>query len=268
MVGKTGGALTAIVTHRALILAAGRGSRMGALTDTAPKCLTPLAGMPLLEWTLAALKGNGICELLTIGGWRHELLPPVVGPVRVNGRWAETNMVRSLLCASDWLAQAPTLVVYGDGAYGRLAIASALAPPAHDVVVPIDRHWHSLWARRFADPLADAESLTCEGGRLTSIGQRASRIDQIEGQFMGLLRITPAGWARVSAWLEAYEAVQGSAAVDQLDMTGLLQGLISHGLHVSYTDVHGGWVEIDSEADRVAVEASLNQPGFLHDFRR
>ena len=35
---------------RAIILAAGRGSRMGALTDPAPKCLTTLAGQTLLDW--------------------------------------------------------------------------------------------------------------------------------------------------------------------------------------------------------------------------
>ena len=45
---------------RAIILAAGRGSRMGSLTDRVPKCLVSLAGRPLLEWQKAALRKAGI----------------------------------------------------------------------------------------------------------------------------------------------------------------------------------------------------------------
>ena len=39
----------------AVILAAGRGSRLGALTDALPKCLTVVAGRALLDWMLDAL---------------------------------------------------------------------------------------------------------------------------------------------------------------------------------------------------------------------
>ena len=39
-----------------VILAAGRGSRMKALTEAHPKCLVELAGKPLLRWQLAALR--------------------------------------------------------------------------------------------------------------------------------------------------------------------------------------------------------------------
>ena len=42
-----------------LILAAGRGSRMGVLGDERPKCLVELEGRPLLERQVAALRRGG-----------------------------------------------------------------------------------------------------------------------------------------------------------------------------------------------------------------
>ncbi len=47
---------------KALILAAGAGTRLRPLTDTCPKPMLPIAGRPLLEWTLHWLAGAGVVE--------------------------------------------------------------------------------------------------------------------------------------------------------------------------------------------------------------
>jgi hypothetical protein len=51
------------IRMRAIILAAGRGSRMKNLTDERPKCLVELRGKTLLEWQLGALRHAGINEI-------------------------------------------------------------------------------------------------------------------------------------------------------------------------------------------------------------
>ena len=48
----------------ALLLAAGRGSRLKPLTDGWPKCLMPVNGRPLLEYWLCTLHKNGITDVL------------------------------------------------------------------------------------------------------------------------------------------------------------------------------------------------------------
>ena len=53
--------------RHAVILAAGRGSRLGALTDLSPKCLTIVAGRTLLDWMLDALSQSGIEQVLIVG---------------------------------------------------------------------------------------------------------------------------------------------------------------------------------------------------------
>ena len=45
---------------KAIILAAGRGSRLLSLTEDRPKCLVEAGGKPLLAWQIEALRGAGI----------------------------------------------------------------------------------------------------------------------------------------------------------------------------------------------------------------
>jgi len=58
---------------KAIILAAGRGSRMKKLTSNQPKCLTNLNGKPILDWQLEAFKKSGITEVAIVTGYRRNL---------------------------------------------------------------------------------------------------------------------------------------------------------------------------------------------------
>ena len=59
---------------KAIILAAGRGSRMKKLTNDKPKCLVKLHGKPLLEWQLESMRKSGISEIAIVTGYKHEML--------------------------------------------------------------------------------------------------------------------------------------------------------------------------------------------------
>jgi mannose-1-phosphate guanylyltransferase/phosphomannomutase len=50
--------------RKAMILAAGEGSRLRPLTDHLPKCMAPVQGRPLLEYTLERLRHYGVTDLV------------------------------------------------------------------------------------------------------------------------------------------------------------------------------------------------------------
>jgi L-glutamine-phosphate cytidylyltransferase len=234
---------------RAVILAAGRGTRMGPVTRNVPKCLVPIAGRTLIERQIAALRGAGIDSIGVVRGYLAHLIDGRGLDFVDNVRWAETNMVTSLVCAARWLREEPVIVSYADIFYQSTAVA-ALIDVRADIAIAYDADWRALWTERFADPLSDAETFRLDGSRVVDIGRRAAALDQISGQYMGLLKFTPAGWHAI----EAYLATRSHEEQDRLDMTALLSALVQRGQWIEGVRVVGGWGELDSGDDLVLYE--------------
>ncbi len=228
---------------------------MGGLTEERPKCMVELGGRPLLEWQTAALGIAGVKDVAVVTGWRKELLENRVATTFHNPRWAQTNMVMSLACAAPWLETSPCIVSYSDIFYPPGAV-SALAACGADIAITYDPDWLSLWSRRFSDPLSDAETFrTGASGKIIEIGNRATSLDQIKGQYMGLLRFTPAGWKTVTAYLSTLNP----DARDKLDMTSLLRGLIGGGSAIQSVGISGRWGEADTVEDLALYQDDYNR---------
>jgi len=240
---------------RALILAAGRGSRLGQLGDDRPKCLVELAGKPLIERQMAALRHGGAEEIGVVRGYRAEMIDYPSVTCFTNQRWAETNMVMSLNCAARWLRSGPVIVSYADIFY-RSELVRDLAAAPGQLVVTYDKDWRNLWTRRFADPLTDAETFRINAeGRLLEIGGKTTRIEDIQGQYMGLLKFTPPAWNAAEELLGTLDP----ATRDRLDMTGLLARLLAASdIPIATFGTHGQWGEIDNLADVALYQQMLN----------
>lgn len=89
---------------RAIILAAGVGSRLQALSGGKPKCLVEIGGRPLILHQIEALADHGIGPVLIVAGYKADEVRKVVGDRAefiVNDRYEETNSLYSLWLARD-----------------------------------------------------------------------------------------------------------------------------------------------------------------------
>jgi choline kinase len=231
---------------KAIILAAGRGSRMKDLTKERPKCLVELRGKTLLDWQLEALCAADITEIAIVTGYKRELLTNRGLVEFHNNRWAETNMVSSLELAKEWLQTDPCIVSYSDIFYSHTVIKSLMTCNA-SLAVAYDPNWLKLWTQRFGDPLLDAETfqLTSEN-ILTEIGNKPKCVEEVQGQYMGLLKFTQEGWEEVVRIRSGLTSVQS----DKMHMTGTLQMVINAGrVSISAVAYEGEWGEVDSIED-------------------
>ncbi len=124
---------------RAIILAAGRGSRLHPYTEDCPKCLTELAGMSLIGRQVATLRAAGIEDILIATGYKAEMLALPDTRQVINPDWATTNMVETLFCAEEYFSD-ELIVSYGDIVYEPKVLAALLACP-HDISVTVDLNW-------------------------------------------------------------------------------------------------------------------------------
>ena len=247
---------------RAIILAAGEGTRLRPHTLDRPKCLVPLAGRPLLAWQADALRRAGVADITVVTGYRADQVAALGFATVYNDRFRETNMVASAMCARTLLDGSDDVVLcYGDLVYESRHI-DALATCGAPVAITIDRDWRRLWSLRMADPLDDAETLRLDdNGDVVEIGRKPSSYDEIEGQYMGLIGVR-AGFAR--QFVEAHDALDPGRRADMRDrdnmyMTDFLQHLIDHVTPVTAAVVEGGWLEVDTTSDLEIYESLYDQ---------
>ncbi len=108
---------------QAVILAAGRGVRMGGLTDTLPKPLLTIQGKTLLEHKIDALPPS-VRSVVVVVGYRGDMIRAELGEKRGERtiRYAEQKELNgtggALWCAKPLLDGA-FLVMMGDDLYGK-----------------------------------------------------------------------------------------------------------------------------------------------------
>ncbi len=240
---------------KTIILAAGRGSRMGSLTNDKPKCLVELGGKSLLQWQLEALKGAGISEIGIVRGYLADKLSISGIKYFENNNWQKTNMISSLSCAKEWLQNYTCIVSYSDIVYS-IDTVNILNEAQGDIIITYDPNWLKLWKIRFEDPLIDAETFCVnETGKLIEIGNKANNFDEIKGQYMGLLKISQRGWKIIENYLSKLKKEES----DIIQTTSLLQKLIKSGVEIRAVPIKDDWFEIDNENDLEIYNDILNE---------
>ncbi len=246
--------------NRSLILSAGRGSRMGTLTELKPKALTVLYGKTLLDWQLETLDILNIKKKIIVSGYKSELISGNFEKYK-NDRWKDTNMVSSLFCAPKF--NGSTIVSYSDIVYNSDHV-KMLLDSAYDITITADKFWEQLWTLRFDNPLDDAETFIHKNGYLQEIGEKTSNISNIQAQYMGLLKLTKNGWLIMQDLFNSFSTHKQ----DKMDMTGMLNELIKNGINVNVIFVEGKWCEVDSHKDVLIYEKELkNNNSWKHDWR-
>lgn len=240
---------------QAVILAAGRGSRMLEFTQDKPKCLIKLAEKTLLEWQSEALKNAGIEDIFIVGGYLAEVLESSHRYKSFfNPLWNQTNMLESLYCAKEILNRQETIISYSDIVYHSQTVKTLLQSSG-DVVITYDLLWKNLWQERFSNPLEDAETFLIQDGELIEIGKSPTNIQEVQGQYMGLLKITPIGWSAIVEKLQSLTIERRK----KMDMTTFLQYLIDSKIRVNGVPVFGKWCEVDSPNDLKCYEKKLQE---------
>jgi choline kinase len=201
---------------------------------------------------LATLRRCGITDVTIVTGYRAEAIEALGYPTRHNAAYDRTNMVASLMCAADLLDGSDDCVIaYADIVYERRVLEPLLACPEPRCIT-VDRQWRRLWELRSEDPLADAETLRLdERGNVIELGKKPESLDEIEGQYMGLIKV---GAQAAPELVGIYEALDPDARYDGKDvpnmyMTSFLQHLVDLGRPLRAVPVEGGWLEVDTVED-------------------
>ena len=240
-----------------LILAAGQGSRLMPLTANKPKCMVEFRGRPIIDYLIDAYDKSDLDEIIVVTGYKHSTLEAYLRNRNIhfyhNPVFYQTNMVSTLFAAEEKLMQ-DVVVSYSDIIYGP-AVLQKISDAKSDISVVVDNRWRELWEMRMENPLSDAESLKIENGRIVDIGRSGVTYEEIDGQYIGLVKFPAASIPLVRE--VACELIgEDLTTSNNVYLTDLIQALINRGVIVRPILIDGGWVEIDSSDDLDAYENS------------
>ena len=235
---------------KVILLVAGEGKRLRPYTLDRPKCMGEIDSISLIDRQLSVLKAEGLDNIVMVGGYKSEVLKREGVKLKLNPRYYETNMVWTLFSVEEEL-DGDVIVSYGDIVYSR-EILQALLESTADIAVIIDKEWEGYWRARNEDPLDDAETLKLRAdGTIREIGQSPQALDEIEGQYIGLMKFSAQGVSQMKETF--YAAVESGELlgkpIENSYMTDLLQALINSDKLVTSIPVYGDWVEIDTVSD-------------------
>lgn len=239
---------------RAIIIGAGRGSRLMPTTADAPKCFAEVQGKRMLDWALDAFRENGIDEFVFIGGYRIESVQEEYPEFtfRHNVDWPNNNILASLFYAED-LMDEPFVCCYSDTLFTP-GIVEGVLNSQDDIALGVDTEWLVRYENRTDHPSDDAEKVTVVDGRVTKI-HRAIPEAQAHGEFIGLAKFSSAGAdaLRTDYHLRRKEHDGGpyreAKVFAKAYLIHLLQDMIESGRQMGHVGTPGGYIEVDTQQD-------------------
>jgi len=192
---------------KAIVIGAGRGSRLQHQTDHIPKTMVEVLGRPMLDHILDALAQAGFArkDVVFVCGYAEEVVRsryPELTFVR-NADYEHNNILASLLCAREHLQQG-FVSTYADIVY-EPGIVQRLLGAEEDFVLGCDSVWRRRYVGRSQHPETDAEKLSAEGRRVTALSRRIPS-EAANGEFIGVMKLSALGARELCAAFDRAQA--------------------------------------------------------------
>ena len=226
---------------KAIILAAGKGTRLGHYTQHIPKGMLQFDGMSLIERQVKTYRECGIDDIIIITGYKAEKIKIENVQTIFNKDYATTNMVESLFCAEEEFGD-DFIVSYADIVF-EPQVLKRLISHKSDIVVTVDIAWKEYWMARYGTIWEDAESLVFgEEEGIVEIGKPHPKVSEMDARYVGLIKFTGEG-------LNVVKKIHHTNDFQTAYMTNLLQAIIDSGAKVDSLEIAKGWLEFDTVDD-------------------
>lgn len=224
---------------KALILAAGDGSRLRPLTDEIPKPLVPLEGVPLIERIVLSAKEAGINEFLVVLGYLGDRLKEELGNgkkhgVRIeyveNGEWEKANGV-SVYKAGQVLKE-NFILLMGDHIFDprTLSIFKDFKISAEECALCVDYNIDDIF------DIDDATKVEVEDGKIRRIGKDLRRYNAMDtGMFL------------CSPYL--FDVLEENIKKGRYSLSESIQTLADQDLMKAYDKKGSFWFDLDTTED-------------------
>lgn len=239
---------------KAIILAAGRGTRLDKYTCDLPKGMLQVFGKSIIQHQVDTYIRNGITDISIIKGYYADKINIPGTKTYVNNLYATTNMVESLFCAENEI-QGDVIISYSDILFEDRVLKTVINSK-YDIGVLVDEDWKDYWKARYNKVDFDTESLSfAADGSIAEIGISGPPIETIDGRYVGMIRLSSNG---TKIFRDNYNNAKqlflgkpwlNNRLFEKIFMTDFLMELITRKNKVYPILIQNGWLEFDTNED-------------------
>jgi choline kinase len=235
---------------RAVLISAGRGSRLGALTDNTPKCLVKVAGKAIIDHQIHALHESGVEEIIVVAGFRREAIAAHIAKMDAADRpavifnpfWSVSSSIGSVWEARAFL-NAPFCLINGDTIFDAPLLRSALARVRPGVNLLVD-----------GGPFEpDDMRVEVDGARILAVGKKLPDSANLFRSLGMIVSTSADGEPYLGALEHVISQPEGRLSYHHDIIDRLAKEVAVHPVIVD----KGHWREIDSPEDIRAYEEFL-----------
>lgn len=246
---------------KVIIIAAGMGKRLNPLTDNMPKCLLKIGDKTIMERQLEALKFCGITDAAVVRGYQGDKINFPGIKYYENTDYQNNNILNSLFYAEPEM-NGDFIASYSDIIYDK-SVVEKLLEDKNDIAVVVDTDWQEYYQGRTKHPLAEAEKVIIQGGKVSKIGKHLTA-QESQGEFIGMIKFSERG---AEVFKKEFQRVknqywgkpfQKTAVFEKAYLTDMIQELIDRGVDVYPVLIQKKWWEIDTEQDLEKVKKIFN----------
>lgn len=240
--------------EKALIIAAGLGSRLQPLTEDMPKCMLDFAGKTLLQRQIEAYNACGITDISVIRGYKKEKINYEGLRYYENPDFENNNILNSLFFAEREL-DSHTIISYSDILF-ESQVVQRLLQSDHDISIVVDIDWRGYYEGRKDHPIEEAENVIFDANNnVVEIGKILTDKHDVHGEFIGMIRLTPKGaeifkkhFHRAKTLYDG-KPFQRAKEFKKAYLTDLIQEMADLGVPIRCVIIERGWKEIDTVED-------------------
>jgi len=239
---------------KALIIAAGLGSRLKEHTENLPKCMLDLGGKTLLQRQLDSYKKNGIKDINLIRGYKKEKINYKGIRYFENTDYKNNNILNSIFYAEDIISE-NIIISYSDILFDPSVVGRTLNSD-HDISVVVDIDWRGYYVGRKDHPISEAENVIFNSNNeVEKIGKINTGKEEVHGEFIGMIKLSNRGTEIFKEHFHRLKKIywnkpfQRAEIFQKAYLTDFIQELVDIGIKVHCVIIESGWKEIDTVED-------------------
>lgn len=248
---------------KAIIIAAGMGSRLNPLTNNTPKCMLELNGKTLLQHQVEALRGAGVDKIAVIKGYKQEAIAYPDLAYYLNDNYQNNNILHSLFYAQDEMHD-EFIAAYSDIFYTK-DIVSRLLDNKGDISIVVDIEWRDSYQGRLDHPVEEAENVIFDAdNNVVRIGKILPDKMAVHGEFIGMMKCSKKGAEIFSRYFLRLKQIytgkpfQRAKVFEKAYLTDIFQDMADYGVKINCVIIEKGWAEIDTVEDYERVVREFN----------